>query len=305
MDKNVIHRRFEDERISGITSKEHNIMTKKLFCLAALLAIAFFTSTSCSKDPVDENPSETGVTGGEDEEWNYPESSSYEIVFYSVEDDLTPKYKPLTSSVEFNGDDYFITVLDKKTGTFISGDESYRMEVKILNGDDIFNLKVQKLTAKEYHECTLTPKALGSCTIGVKVSNPSDERAVYVQKADISVVRQNNYYLCLENSSSLPAAKMGFYGNTLEYKFCWKVNDGGSLSVLNVTDESSFKYSSNASTLTISEALSEDGTHIVYTVRRPSTSSSFLNEWVFFIYNTESASYVRVITFTTYSFSTY
>lgn len=288
---------------------------KNLFFLLASLAMVCFVCDSCNKDSdnshqgiseeTHQGASDTEEAGGEDGGWDYPALRDYEIVFYSCDEELNPEYKPLTPSVEFDGNDYFITVYNKKTGTFIAGDKYYSMEVKILKGDDIFNLKVQKLTANEYHECTLTPKALGSCTLGVKVSNPSDERSVYVQRAEITVERKQNYYLGMENGAKLPANKVGFFGNTLEYKFCWKVNNDGSLSNLNGTDEKEFQFFYTGNTLTITKAPSQDGTHIVYTVKRPSASASFLNEPVMFIYNTEESTYIKSVIFTTYNFSTY
>lgn len=280
-------------------------MNKLLSILASAVVIGLF-SLSCSKD--DNQGSATGGGGGTQEtvdpEWDYPENPDYEIVTYSL-DGLDPKYLPLATTLEFNGNDYFITVFNKRTDTFISGDKYYAMAAKIVKGDDIFNLKVNKLTANEYHECTLTPKALGSCTLAVKVWNPSNEGSVYVQKVNLKVERKDKFYLAMESSSSLPADKMGFFANTLEYRFCWKVNDNGNLSTLNINDINKFLHFYTGSTLTVSEALSSDGTHVVYTVKRPSASTSFLEEPVAFIYNEEDAAYIRSVKFTTYSFTTY
>lgn len=289
---------------------------KKLFFLLASLALLCFVCDSCSKAPgIDSQDNSEGnhqespdTEGGEDDGWNYPAHQNYEIVFYKCDDELNPEYKPLPANgkLEFDGNDYFITVINKNNGKYIAGNQYYAMEAKILKGNDIFQLKVQTLTIKDYHVCTLTPKALGECTLAVKISNPAgDESSIFVQKVKLSVVREKSYYLGMENSSSLPASKVGFFGNTLEYKFCWKVNNGGTLSNLNETSDSKIKFFYTGSTLNISQALSQDGTHIVYTVTRPSTSTSFLKEPIMFIYNTEQSSFLKSVVFTTYSFSTY
>ncbi|MBP5374323.1 MAG: hypothetical protein J6Y31_05355 [Bacteroidales bacterium] len=278
-----------------------------------MAAVLIGLTASCSKgDASSDNnqqstPSEQGGGPSEtvDPEWDYPENPRYELVFYRI-DDGSPVYTPLTSKMEFDGNSYFIAVYNKQTEKIIAGDKNYAIDVKILNGDDIFNIKVNKLTVNEYHVCTLTPKALGSCTLAVKVWNPSSEDgSIYVQKVNLSVVREKAFYLGLENSSSLPANKLGFYSNTLEYRFCWKVNDNGKLTTLNLNDTKKFLHFYTGSTLTVSEALSSDGTHVVYTVKRPSASTSFLEEPVAFFYNEENAVYARSVIFTTYSFTSY
>lgn len=299
-----------------ILQSQLEISMKKLFFLLASLALLCFVCDSCSKAPgIDSQDNSEGnhqespdTEGGEDDGWNYPAHQNYEIVFYKCDDELNPEYKPLPANgkLEFDGNDYFITVINKNNGKYIAGNQYYAMEAKILKGDDIFQLKVQTLTIKDYHVCTLTPKALGECTLAVKISNPAgDESSIFVQKVKLSVVREKSYYLGMENSSSLPASKVGFFGNTLEYKFCWKVNNGGTLSNLNETSDSKIKFFYTGSTLNISQALSQDGTHIVYTVTRPSTSTSFLKEPIMFIYNTEQSTFLKSVVFTTYSFSTY
>ena len=272
-------------------------MKKFFIILTAAALTAGLLFVSCSKD-------DGGKKNNNTQELEEPEADPNSPIIvsrYVRNSDGDCISTPVGKEWEWDGNDYYITIYNKETGSFVTGPESY-FSVTNEKGDDIFQAPViQSLTSKQYLVAKLTPKALGACILKVLYSDGLNYS--YSLRIKVTVTRKQPYYLGMVGTSALIQDR---YALNQPVKLAWKVNNNGKVSENHPCTVDDISCTAHADYLKVDKLLSSDGTYAYYQVSKKDASASFQNASAYFSLRTsDGATHTKYMIFTTYGFSAY
>ena len=276
-------------------------MKKTLIILAMAALTASLAFVSCGKDET-EKKGENKETVLEDPV-NDP-NSPVVISRYVKDDDGNPINTPL-GDLEFDGNDYFLTLFDTQNVDFVNGEVSqFSAESEKGDVNSLLVWKTVRHTYKNYLVAVLRPRALGSCIIALKYVKAAGD--TLVMRAKVNVVRTRSNYLGAHTTGELVADRIGF-GTLSNFTYAWKDYADGKLSIHQDGNQENYGLETTATgiTATLKPYPNASSPEYWYYSITKNSGASFYDAPVKFTLESGGKTYTKIIVFTTYGFDVY